>query len=294
MTGVMILTAVAGLGVAPAPPAPAAPPLVAAAAAVEVGLPQAGQKEKKKEKARRVGEERGEGGGPKSGRGDGPPGHARGRKGDVDWRGSLTPRLERLLEADRAGARSAAVALATGRARGLDDETLDVRLMENGVRVIDGEGRILLDLDDERARRLGGWDVVRTDARRVREGAPAFCRSGEGHPVWGRDWCLEKGFGLGSDGDLWWGRSSRVEDIVFRSPRDRRELTLRDILDDVVLDRLALHALTLGADEPLVGFWLGEPEGPRVLRLEAGGLPVAELVDYDRDDGVDALLVSLR
>jgi hypothetical protein len=27
---------------------------------------------------------------------------------------------------------------------------------------------------------------------------PAFCRSGEGHPVWGPEWCLEKGFGLGS------------------------------------------------------------------------------------------------
>ncbi len=28
---------------------------------------------------------------------------------------------------------------------------------------------------------------------------PAFCRSGAGHPVWGPEWCLEKGWGLGGD-----------------------------------------------------------------------------------------------
>jgi hypothetical protein len=27
---------------------------------------------------------------------------------------------------------------------------------------------------------------------------PAFCRSGAGHPVWGREWCLERGYGLGT------------------------------------------------------------------------------------------------
>lgn len=35
--------------------------------------------------------------------------------------------------------------------------------------------------------------------RRMRDdGIPAFCRTGEGHPVFGRRWCFEKGFGLGS------------------------------------------------------------------------------------------------
>src|SRR3569832_970707 len=29
-------------------------------------------------------------------------------------------------------------------------------------------------------------------------GAPAVCRSGAGHPVYGRSWCVEKGFGLGN------------------------------------------------------------------------------------------------
>ena len=27
--------------------------------------------------------------------------------------------------------------------------------------------------------------------------APSFCRSGAGHPVHGREWCVQKGFGLG-------------------------------------------------------------------------------------------------
>lgn len=36
---------------------------------------------------------------------------------------------------------------------------------------------------------------------------PAFCRSGQGHPVHGRRWCIEKGFGLGPYRD-----SRRYED----------------------------------------------------------------------------------
>lgn len=228
----------------------------------------------------------------------GPPAHAAAHgargAGPTEWRSALTPRLERLLEQQRRGPRLAAVALAHGRTRGLDDDQLEIRLLEDRVRVLDRDGRPLLDLDEDRSRRLGSWDVVRTDRRGVRGGAPAFCRSGEGHPVWGRDWCFDKGFGLGTSRDLRWGRSTRIEDVIFRTPRERRRVTLRDVLDDVVLDRLALHALTLGASEPLVGYWLGEPAGPRVLRLEAGGLPVAELVDYDRDERADVLLVSLR
>lgn len=53
----------------------------------------------------------------------------------------------------------------------------------------DGRGRsILIDRGDiERRFRLNN------EHRR----APAFCRSGEGHPVWGPEWCLERGFGLG-------------------------------------------------------------------------------------------------
>ena len=38
---------------------------------------------------------------------------------------------------------------------------------------------------------------VRSESERA--GGPPFCRSGEGHPVHGRRWCEEKGYGLGID-----------------------------------------------------------------------------------------------
>ena len=48
---------------------------------------------------------------------------------------------------------------------------------------------------EEWVRRDSRWeDDVRLERR---ERGPAFCRSGEGHPVHGRSWCVEKGFGLG-------------------------------------------------------------------------------------------------
>jgi hypothetical protein len=58
-----------------------------------------------------------------------------------------------------------------------------------------------------------------------------------------------------------------------------------------VLGRLALQAITLGYDQPLVGFWVAEPEGPRILRVNSGDYEVAEFYDVDRDDRVDVLYV---
>jgi hypothetical protein len=52
----------------------------------------------------------------------------------------------------------------------------------------DRDGRLVIVLGD---------DLFRTQNRRGR--GPAFCRSGAGHPVHGRRWCLQKGFGLGRD-----------------------------------------------------------------------------------------------
>jgi len=40
----------------------------------------------------------------------------------------------------------------------------------------------------------------------ARGGSPAFCRSGAGHPVHGRQWCINQGHGLGSRGDVDRGR----------------------------------------------------------------------------------------
>jgi hypothetical protein len=148
-------------------------------------------------------------------------------------------------------------------------------------------------MNEQRALTLGAWDMRLLGDQRPRGSAPAFCRSGAGHPVWGRQWCLDKGFGLGSD-DRWiWSRRD-VDDIVFLRRVNRAELgrnVLIDVLGDVVFGRLALHALTLGFTEPLVGMWIAQPQAPRLLLINSGDYAVAELVDTDYDDRVDVLFV---
>jgi hypothetical protein len=60
------------------------------------------------------------------------------------------------------------------------------------------------------------WYPVRNNS------GPSFCRSGAGHPVFGIQWCLQKGYGIGRPGAVFlWG------DDVFL--RDRtRVIVLRD------------------------------------------------------------------
>ena len=62
---------------------------------------------------------------------------------------------------------------------------------------------------------------------------PPFCRSGQGHPVHGRQWCVDKGWGLGGR-DVRLDRRRDDDDVVIRRiPRDRD-----DRGDGSVLDRL--------------------------------------------------------
>lgn len=144
------------------------------------------------------------------------------------------------------------------------------------------------DLRFERDRRLRARH--RGFERGARARGPAFCRSGAGHPVFGRSWCVRKGFGLGHD--RW--RRSDLGDVLFgRTPlRDGAVLDragLEELLGAVVLGRL-LEGTPLDArDRRVTGRWL-ERRGARVLQLRAGGRPVAELSDLDRDDVVDVLL----
>jgi hypothetical protein len=170
-------------------------------------------------------------------------------------------------------------------------------IMPSGQNVIvrNRRGHDLLDLDEERARDLGVWRVIPLDDRVVST-APSFCRSGAGHPVWGRQWCLDKGFGLGQFNNVRWGRLDNPDRIIFREMAGPilADAALRSAIGDVAFDRLAVHALTLGFTEPLSGRWLGETTGPRVLLLSSGPAPVAEVIDLDRDGRADRLLVALR
>jgi hypothetical protein len=195
---------------------------------------------------------------------------------------------------------------------------VSVRREGGQVRVVRDDGDVLFTLAESTADNLGYWraavvpptdrrgdidlgDIFGTSRDRYPaddrgEGPPAFCRSGAGHPVWGRDWCLDKGFGLG-ERDRRWGATTDIGDIILRRPDPQRDVLDRggliDVLGDIVFGRLAMQSLVLGADEPLEGRWIGQPEGPRILRVHAGTVPVAEVVDYGRDDSVDRIVFNL-
>jgi hypothetical protein len=125
------------------------------------------------------------------------------------------------------------------------------------------------------------WDVIlgRGQADRGQKaGSPAFCRSGAGHPVHGRRWCTDKGFGLGSA-----GRYDRdLSDIILRRPRQERTRMDRggliDILGDVVVGRFEARSRELGSPAPLTGSWAGGADGGRILHIESNGLRIAEIV----------------
>jgi hypothetical protein len=207
----------------------------------------------------------------------------------------LRPALRPLFVSRRAPDRVIVGAISRAHLRGVDDDALVIRRADDRLRLLNRSGVLLLDLDEDRARNVGKWELVALNDR-VREGAPAFCRSGAGHPVFGREWCLEKGFGLGGAGDLRWARAP-IEDVVFVRPvTTNRLLTdgLLSVLGSTAFDRLALHAITLGLLEPLTGSWLDDPGGPRVLLVTAGAVPVAEIVDRDRDDRAEVLLVTRK
>lgn len=119
----------------------------------------------------------------------------------------------------------------------------------------------------------------RYDAR-----GPAFCRSGEGHPVKGRQWCRDKGFGLGRERsrDIW-------GDIIFRDRRyDDRMMSrsvLGNILGSVVLGRFDSYGRSYYGNAPLSGRWLDSRAS--VLQLYMGSVPIAWLIDTNRDGRVD-------
>ena len=210
--------------------------------------------------------------------------------------GDLRPNVRAFAMSRKHSERFAGRAVALASLRGLDDDELIVTPVGSRVHVKNKKGDVLLDIDEDRARKMGSWKVVSLDGR-TPEGSPAFCRSGAGHPVWGRQWCIDKNFGLGVNNGVEWGRASSSGDIILRRRAESTDLTrdvLATVLGDVVFNRLAAHAITLGYTEPLTGRWIGEANGPRILLLNSGGNTVAEIMDSNHDDRADLLLVALR
>lgn len=168
-------------------------------------------------------------------------------------------------------------------------------------------GDIIFGRDDDRRDRDD--DRRTTDRRDTRTGdrnargangqrGPKFCqRGGDGHPVHGRQWCRDKGFGTGS-GTVWNDRGT-LGDIIFGSPRDGRrddrrgtvsQGGLADVLGDVVFGRLDSQRQRLGGTAPLEGRWIQPRDGAMVLQIRSGNVPVAELTDVNGDGRVDYAL----
>lgn len=124
----------------------------------------------------------------------------------------------------------------------IDDDDDERGVVIRGRRVGDRDGRIVIRgerRDDRRIRRQDDRIILRDERGRIivigdrgiderfranRGRGPAFCRSGAGHPVFGRRWCLEKGFGLGARGDVFFddGRVIFWDDDTPVIVRDRR------------------------------------------------------------------------
>ena len=136
----------------------------------------------------------------------------------------------------------------------------------------------------------------RGKARGKANNGPSFCRSGVGHPVYGRQWCLAKGYGLGEA--VW--HPTPMGRVVFQRVPPGRVQTVRlgpreiaGILSDVVLDEIfgkSHYELDRGA---LGGVWRGgADDGLFVLEVLVGDSPVAELTDTDLDGEVDVVLIA--
>ncbi|MEX2154298.1 MAG: hypothetical protein WD825_13245 [Gemmatimonadaceae bacterium] len=204
------------------------------------------------------------------------------------------PGFRVLAASDKKGRRLAGQAIARAHKRGVSEDDFIITPEVQRVLVLNRAGVLLVDLDNDRE--VGNWRAI-TERDRDVKGAPSFCRSGEGHPVWGRQWCIDKGFGLGEFQEVRWARVINPGNVVLRrtttGPLSRD--VLLDVLGDVVFNRLATQAITLGYVDPLTGRWIGEPTGgPRVLLLTAGDRPIAEIVDVNHDDRADLLVVAVR
>lgn len=149
-----------------------------------------------------------------------------------------------------------------------------------------------------------------------RQPGPPFCRSGTGHPVFGMEWCRERGFAPQAAPDRryernrrsrerarrrkgerrWYEQHRRERNITYDGRRQHQDARLtaarlEDVLGPRTLAGLERLARRFGNDSALTGRWVGDRE-KRVLRIQAGPQMLAELIDHDRDGQVDRTLLA--
>jgi len=141
-------------------------------------------------------------------------------------------------------------------------------------------------------------DRYRGRSRKQGKG-PAFCRSGAGHPVHGRRWCVEKGYGLGGArahavqwerqywNDAYFGRQWYRARPDFVDGR-----LLVDVLGRGTYARLDLMRERMGSRYALTGRWVRPNGGALVLQVRSGSTAIAELSDLNGDGRVDVVMVA--
>jgi hypothetical protein len=143
------------------------------------------------------------------------------------------------------------------------------------------------------------YDRGYPDRNRRDDKGPAFCRNGTGHPVFGRRWCLERGYGLGRPvaRDIRWDRQ-HWDDVFFGRQwyRTRSDYVDGRVLVDVVgrgaYGRLDLLRRRFGSRYALSGRWVRPGGRALVLQIRSGPTAIAELSDLDGDGHVDVVMVA--
>jgi hypothetical protein len=135
---------------------------------------------------------------------------------------------------------------------------------------------------------------IHGDRRVQQQGVPAFCRpGGNGHPVHGTRWCRERGF---TSGPLRWERAT-WGDVVLRNPRraERQSVggsVLGDILGGDIFGRVDSQRRALGITQGMTGRWETDAAGHGVLRISAGGVPIAEFIDRSGRGRADIVRIN--
>lgn len=125
-----------------------------------------------------------------------------------------------------------------------------------------------------------------------KKGGPAFCASGAGHPVYGRAWCVNKGFSVGHDD---WRRVDYGHFEMKGRHHSGERLDhsgLLIVLGTGVFGRFEAHRAELGIHAELTGRWLVPDDGPAVLQLYAGDVAMGEIVDDNHDGRVDSVMLA--
>jgi hypothetical protein len=147
------------------------------------------------------------------------------------------------------------------------------------------------------------YDRNQQRGNRGRGNGPAFCRSGEGHPVFGRQWCRDKGFGLGGDRrydqrrdrDRRYDSRNRIPDIIFGGRSSRGTLDQRRM--EGILGRSTVNMLASVRDSArlsgnLNARWVPTRDGrSHVMQVRSGNTPLAELVDMTGDRRVNYVVL---